>query len=113
MRVSLSGPFFGVGAMYSWAGNDAVGEGKMTTLESRSPEYIKIKVDTRRPFESHNITEFTVNPSGTGSQVTWTMTGEADFLTRAFTLIASMDKMVGPEFDKGLVQLKARAEAPQ
>ena len=41
------------------------------------------------------------------------MTGSSNFLTKAFCLFKSMDKMVGGDFEKGLAQLKAVAEGVQ
>ena len=38
------------------------------------------------------------------------MTGENNFMSKAFCLFMSMDKMVGGDFEKGLAQLKATAE---
>ena len=35
----------------SWAGNDKVGEGKMTVVESQPNDAVKLKVDFVKPFE--------------------------------------------------------------
>lgn len=46
--------------------------------------------------------------------VTWTMHGELNLFMRLFgifTSMDSMDSMVGPDFEKGLRQLTAAAEA--
>jgi uncharacterized protein YndB with AHSA1/START domain len=110
MKVTYDGPATGVGASYSWVGDSAVGEGKMTTLESRPVEYMKIKLEFIKPFESNSIAEFTLKPEGAGTNVSWDMSGKADFMTKAFTLFSSMDSMVGPDFEKGLLQMKKLAE---
>ena len=110
MKVTYDGPATGVGASYSWVGDSAVGEGKMTTLESRPAEYMKIKLEFIKPFESNSIAEFTLKPEGAGTNVSWDMSGKADFMTKAFTLFSSMDGMVGPDFEKGLLQMKKLAE---
>ena len=39
------------------------------------------------------------------------MEGHNDFLGKAFSLFVDMDKMIGSDFEKGLSQLKAVAEA--
>ena len=85
----------------------------MTTLESRPVEYMKVKLEFIKPFESNSITEFTLKPEGAGTSVSWDMTGNADFMTKAFTLLSSMDSMVGPDFEKGLKQMKSLAEVAQ
>ena len=43
--------------------------------------------------------------------MTWSMSGKNNFLARAMCLFMNMDKMVGGDFEKGLANLKAIAEA--
>ena len=50
-KVGFEGPEAGQGAVMNWAGNDEVGEGKMTIVESRPSDLVKIKVDFIKPFE--------------------------------------------------------------
>ena len=38
------------------------------------------------------------------------MSGPMSFATRLFSLIRSMDRMIGPDFEKGLAQLRTVAE---
>jgi hypothetical protein len=38
------------------------------------------------------------------------MTGERDFIGKLFGLFMDMDKMVGPDFEKGLKTLKEQVE---
>jgi hypothetical protein len=39
------------------------------------------------------------------------MSGNKNFTAKALHLVMSMDKMIGGQFEKGLVQMKAIAEA--
>ena len=110
MKVTYDGPATGVGSAYSWIGNNDVGEGHMTTLESRPAQHLKIKLDFIKPFASSSVTDVTLTPEGAGTKVSWDMTGTADFITKVFTMFSSMDAMVGPDFEKGLSQLKSLAE---
>ncbi len=50
-KVTFEGPEAGQGAVMTWAGNDKVGEGKVTIVESRPSDLVKIKVDFIKPFE--------------------------------------------------------------
>jgi hypothetical protein len=51
-------------------------------------------------------------PAAAGTTVTWTMSGDNNFLSKAFCLFTGgTDKMIGPGFEKGLAQMKAAAEA--
>ena len=41
-----------------------------------------------------------------------TVTGEKNFMAKAFCLFVSMDKMIGGKFERALADLKAIAESP-
>jgi hypothetical protein len=57
------------------------------------------------------LTEFAFQPQDGKTLVTWTMTGKNNFIAKAFSLFMDCEKMVGPDFEKGLANLKAVAEA--
>jgi hypothetical protein len=40
------------------------------------------------------------------------MTGKKTLLTKVMGIFTSMDKMVGPDFEKGLAQLKTATQKP-
>ena len=110
MKRTYEGAPAGPGAIYAWVGNKEVGEGRMTMTESRPGELIQIKLEFVKPFRATNVAEFTFEPRGDQTAVTWTMTGEKNFLTKAIHLFMSMDRMVGGSFESGLAQMKALAE---
>jgi hypothetical protein len=111
MKRTYEGPVLGVGAVYSWSGNDKVGAGRMTLEESRKDELVRIKLEFLRPFASTNTTTVTIKPVGPQSEVTWAMEGHLDFMGKAASLFMDMDKQVGPDFEKGLAALRVLAEA--
>jgi hypothetical protein len=43
--------------------------------------------------------------------MTWSLTGENNFLCKAVNLVMNMDRMLGAMFDQGLAGMKAVAEA--
>lgn len=43
--------------------------------------------------------------------VEWRLHGELSGMTRLFSLVKSMDSLVGPDFEQGLGRLKRLAEA--
>ncbi len=110
-KNTFEGPSAGKGAIFKWSGNDQVGEGQMTLLESRPNELIRIKLDFIRPFPSTCDVEFTFKPAGQQTGVTWTMAGAKDYMSKAFCMFMNMDKMIGGDFERGLAQMKAVAEA--
>src|SRR5690606_29118338 len=100
------------GAVYTWSGNNDVGEGTMTILESRSPEQIGIQLEFVKPMEATNTTEFSFETEDDKTLVTWTMAGENNFMGKAFGLFMDIESMVGAQFEQGLAAMKAAAEAP-
>lgn len=111
MTRTYDGPASGVGAMYSWKGNKDVGSGKQTITEAKPNEKIGIDLQFLEPFPANNRVEFTIGQGASGSSVTWTMIGKANFMMKGMLIFKSMDKMVGPEFERGLEKLKTVAEA--
>lgn len=105
------GPPSGVGASMSWNGNKKVGAGRMTILDSKPHESIRIKLEFLRPMKVTNTAEFTVRPANGGSTVLWAMTGVNGFVGKAFGMMVNMDKLIGADFEKGLANLKAVVEA--
>jgi hypothetical protein len=110
-QQAFTGPASGVGSAFAWAGNSKVGEGKMTITESQSPSLVKMNLEFIKPFAGTNVTEFTFQPQGDATAVTWTMSGKNNFAGKCFSLVMSCDKMVGGDFEKGLASMKAVAEA--
>jgi uncharacterized protein YndB with AHSA1/START domain len=108
-KITFDGPDAGQGAAMSWSGNDKIGEGKMTIVESH-PNDIKLKVDFTKPFEGSIGSEFAFKPDGDKTDVTWAMTGHRNFVQKAFCLVLNGDKMLGRDVEKGLAQLKSVAE---
>ena len=111
MKQSYEGAPSGTGAIYTWAGNKEVGEGRMTITESRPNELIRIKMEFFKPFAATNTAEFTFKPEGNQTVVTWSMAGDNNFMAKAIHLVMNMDKMIGGQFETGLAQMKLIVEA--
>jgi hypothetical protein len=110
MTVTYDGPVFGTGSQYMWNGNEDVGSGKMMIIGSIPHEYIEIQLDFYEPFASSNTTIFTISGDSTQSTVTWNMSGQNNFISKAFGLFVNMDEMIGADFEKGLASLKEVVE---
>ncbi|MBL8384574.1 MAG: SRPBCC family protein [Burkholderiales bacterium] len=110
MRRTHSGAAAGVGAVYEWSGTGKVGAGRMEIRES-TPARIVIQLDFIKPFEGHNIAEFDFAPEGARTAVRWAMHGPAPFISRLMQVFMNMDAMIGRDFEAGLANLKAAAEA--
>jgi hypothetical protein len=110
LKRSYEGAAAGTGSIYSWSGNNKVGQGRMTIIESRPSDLVRIKLEFMRPFKATNIAEFSFVPEGNETAVSWIMTGTNNFFLKAFGLFVSMDKLVGGDFEKGLAAMKSVVE---
>jgi hypothetical protein len=106
---TYSGPDQGIGAHYRWSGNRRAGVGSMEITGS-SDEVVTVAVEFLKPFRSTSTSRFSFAPQGAETTVTWLMTGEQTGLSAVFGKIVKMDKLIGPDFEKGLARLKAVAE---
>lgn len=109
-KVGFEGPPAGEGTVMTWAGNEEVGEGKMTLVESDPDELVKIKVDILKPYEATSDTAFTFKPEGDQTMVTWSMDAHHNFMEKAFCLVMNGKQMMSELMDKGLAQMKQVAE---
>lgn len=100
----------GVGSSYHYLSPSA-GEGRMTFTDLRPGEHVGIRAEFIKPFAATNQVDFTLRPAPGGVSVTWAMSGNNNFLGKAFSLFMNMDRMVGGQFEKGLADLKGLSEA--
>ncbi len=111
MKRILSGPPGQTGAVYAWDGSSKVGAGRMEVKDVNVPSKVVIQLDFLRPFEAHNVTDFTLaRRADSGTEVTWQMRGPSPFVSKLMGVFVSMDKMIGKDFEAGLANLKAVAE---
>ena len=110
MKRTFSGAAAGPGTVYEWTGNSKVGAGRMEVLKAAPASKVDIKLDFIKPFEGHNITEFTLTPQGENTQVDWVMHGPAPFVSKLMGVFVSMDSMIGKDFEAGLANMKSAAE---
>jgi uncharacterized protein YndB with AHSA1/START domain len=107
---TFGGASGGKGAIYAWAGNKKVGEGRMTILDSTPAQLIQIQLEFLKPFRATNTAEFTFQPQANQTLLTWSMTGKRTFMFKAFGLLMNMDKLIGGDFERGLANLKSVVE---
>jgi hypothetical protein len=110
LKRTYSGAERGKGAIYAWDGNKNVGSGRMEILEANSPSIVKIQLDFLKPFEAHNIAEFTMLPQGNATSLSWVMHGPAPFMSKVMQVFMSFDKMIGKDFETGLARIKSASE---
>lgn len=111
LRRSYAGSGSGTGAVYRWSGNRKAGQGSMEIVEATPPSLVRIDLAFEKPWKARNDTRFLIEPDGDGSRVTWSMTGRNTLMTRVMGIFTSMDKLLGPDFEKGLARLKSTVES--
>ncbi|MFZ0478668.1 MAG: SRPBCC family protein [Terriglobales bacterium] len=110
MKRAFSGAKNGAGAVSDWESSGSAGKGRMTITESVPSKKVSVKVDFVRPFEAHNVNEFTLESGGTSTIVTWSMHGTNLYMMKLMSIFVNMDRMAGKHFEDGLDNLKAIAE---
>jgi len=110
MKRTFSGTASGTGSVYAWEGNKEVGKGSIEIQETSPPSRVRIRLDMLRPIEGHNIVEFSLEPKGEVTDVTWAMHGTSPYISKVMGVFINMDAMIGKDFEAGLANLKAVAE---
>jgi uncharacterized protein YndB with AHSA1/START domain len=110
MKITYSGPPFGMGAKWSWQSKtEGSGAVEFTHVEpNRLIEYTLTFPD----YKISSTGAISLEPVGKGTKVTWSTTGDAGPNPLKHYLAAMMDRIVGPDFEAGLANLKALAEKP-
>jgi uncharacterized protein YndB with AHSA1/START domain len=110
MAITYSGPASGAGAGWAWQ-SPTEGDGKMTFTAAEPGR--RLAYDLFFPdFGTTSNGALELVPEGSGTRVTWTMNGNmgSNPLLRWIALFG--DRMVGPDFEAGLANLKSLAEKP-
>jgi uncharacterized protein YndB with AHSA1/START domain len=110
MKKTFSGAASGKGAIYEWEGDKNVGKGRIEITDTSPSSRLALNLDMLKPFEAHNKVEFILLPQGEGTLVTWEMNGHAPYLAKIMHVFFNMDRMIGGDFERGLIKLKTVAE---
>jgi len=105
MKRTFEGSASGKDASYGWVGNDKVGEGRMTIVESEPDSRIGIRLEFIKPWSEVCQSSFALAPESEGTKLTWSMDGTHNYTSKIFCVFMDMDKMIGADFEKGLAQL--------
>ena len=110
-KYQFTGPEYGVGSQMSWQGNEEVGKGKQTIIESIPNTMVKAELYFDGQGDDPSWATYRVVDKGESSEVSWVF--DADFkgniLGRYFGMM--MDSMLGPQYEIGLQNLKTLVEA--
>jgi hypothetical protein len=110
MQRTYSGSASGAGAGYAWSGSGKAGAGRMEILDC-SESRVLIRIDFTKPFAASNTVEFTLVPQGDSTHVTWAMFGPSPFISKLMGLAFNLDRMIGKDFEAGLVNIQSAAKS--
>jgi uncharacterized protein YndB with AHSA1/START domain len=110
MKRTHSGAASGKGSVYEFAGNKEVGTGRLEIIDAVPPTRVVISLEMIKPFEGHNIIEYTLEPQGDSTKFTWAIHGPLPYLGKLMGIFFNMDKMMGKDFEAGISNLKAVVE---
>ncbi|HLO97319.1 MAG TPA: SRPBCC family protein [Fimbriimonas sp.] len=91
----------GVGGTYRWDGKKT-GSGSATCVEETPPTMFRISLAFEKPMKAVNDVVYCLSENANGTTVKWSMSGSNNFMGKLFAVIFSLEKMVGPQFDRGL-----------
>lgn len=111
-RTSWEGEDGAVGSTQRWEG-DTVGTGVQTIIAVEPGRRLGTAMRFIEPWGMESTVDLELAPADAGSSVTWRMTIQNGFMERLLAVFMDMDKMVGPDFERGLANLKALAESEQ
>ena len=110
MQIEYGGPPAGMGAKWSWK-SKSEGAGSM--------EFVRVEPNKRieyaLAFPEFNMKSggaFAIDAAPSGTKVTWTNAGDVGTNPLKHYLAWGMDRLVGPDFEQGLANLKSVAEKP-
>ncbi len=110
MKTTYSGAPEGQGAKWAWE-SKSEGNGSMEFTRAepgKALEYALSFPDMGMKSKGALLLE----PAGAATRVTWTNAGDVGGNPLMHYFAVMMDDLVGPDFDKGLANLKALAEKP-
>ena len=110
VKMQYSGPEEGLGATSSWESTGKMGVGNAVVIESIHNTSVKTQLTYTKPMQMSQIAEMTLTPVEHGTKVKWSVNGHNGFVFCLIGILMNVEKMVGGEFEKGLLKLKREVE---
>lgn len=113
MAVTITGDAGQVGQKSEWKGDENVGSGYQQIAMVEENKAVRTDLHFIEPWESQSTATFDLEDLGDSTRVTWGIEGENNFMGKVMSVFMDMDKMVGPDFERGLANLKEVSTADQ
>lgn len=112
MKKEFVGTDGQVGFISKWEGGKGVGGGEQEIVGITEGKRIDTHLRFLKPFKSTSDAFMMVKPIAPAkTEVIWGFKGKNTFPMSIFTMITSMDKMIGKDFEEGLSSLKTKLES--
>ena len=111
MKKTYSGTGGVPGAVMTFDGNSNVGSGSLELLKTEVNKSAEIRLRMTKPMAAENLIVYTLTPEGEGTRFTWSMSGDGGFIGKLMSVFIDCEKMIGGQFEQGIANLKAIAEA--
>jgi uncharacterized protein YndB with AHSA1/START domain len=104
---TFEGPPQGVGARMTWrSDNPEVGAGSQEIIESEPNKYLKVALSFEG--EGGGEADFTLDPSGAGTKVTWGFSSDVGNNPMMRWMGLMFDRWIGADYEAGLARLEQR-----
>ncbi len=111
MKSVFKGEDGKVGSVMEFEGNSEAGAGSLEMLKMVPNELVEIKLLMLKPFKAENLIRYRLAPEGTGTKFTWEMSGNGGFMGKLIGVFINCEKMLEPDFTKGIADLKTTVES--
>lgn len=98
----------GVGAYYTWTMAEGKEEGRLEIIELSANKHMKTKVEFGQAGQGNGHWHFT--PNAHGVEVSWGLSMDMGANPYVKIMAPLMDAMMGPDFEKGLANIKNYCE---
>ncbi|PKQ62233.1 polyketide cyclase [Labilibaculum filiforme] len=99
-----------IGSISHWVGNSEVGEGEQEITKIEPSSYIETELRFLKPFKSTSTGFFAIKQVDEGTEVTWGFKGNNTFPTTLMMVFMDLEKSIGPDFEKGMLDFKSFIE---
>lgn len=106
VKMTYSGPDEGVGSMTLWTSKGKMGTGNAEVIESIKNQNVKTRLTYTKPMTMSQLAEVSLQSTSGGTLVRWSVSGKNPVIGRIMCAFVNMDKMIGGNFEKGLVNLQ-------
>lgn len=115
MTKTYSGPDGHVGGLYKWNSTlEEVGAGEQEIVELKENDRLVFDLRFKKPWESEAIATMQLEEtSSTSTKIDWSVRGETPWPWNITLLFMDMDGELGPDLEKGLLNLKNTLEVEE